>query len=856
MRPSPSRFTSFALILVLAAVSPARAAGTFYVDNSGSSCSDVGPGTEAQPYCTISAAVAAHHGAGTTIIVKSGVYPEQVTIPASGSAGSPFVIQGVGGPVVDGCDDFSAAPNWVQINANVFLAAGVTWSPSQVFLDGARLVAAAVAPTDLPDQTFTWVSGVGLYVNTGAGSPATHQTLVGHRPYGFLAAARSWVTIDGFTVTRAEDRCIQFNNACTNIVVSHNTVSFAHRYGMQAVGGSAFLIDSNVAHDNDDHGIMCLNGVTASTIQNNESFRNFRPAERAANGINLFNCPGNVIRSNRTHDNQDSGLQVESGSNDCLLTQNMSWHNGDHGFDNINATGTVHLGDVAYGNHMDGFSIEGTATGTVVYNCIAVDNGLGTNEFDLWVNPASSVGFVSDYNIFWNSTSQEPVKYIATQYNTIAAYSAVSGQDTHSIQADPALVNPWLGNFGPLGGSPAIDAANSGVANWPATDAAGNARFDDPSTLDTGVGPVSYADLGAMEYLGSPGPLRPIASLVMSPPVGTDPVLVLADATASSAPGSQIASYTFDFGDGTSQGPQATPLAPHLYTVGNWLASVVVTDANGVARAAYAPVIVAPGAAGGNLVSNPSFETNLDGWNAFDGATLTRVAGGCDGDYSLQVTATGPTAATFGVNDHPDWVRNVVAAGVHYRFSACVRSDSDTGRAAITLREYAQSTGQLLGSVIGGIAVLSPVWQTITMDYVTVSPGTSLDFQVRDIPRVPGEVFQVDNISITLIAPPTSVGNPTGLLALAPRVYPSPLRTSATLSFATSQPGRLRVDMFDLGGRRVRRLLDETAAPAGMHALSISRQGGADGRALGAGMYFYRIEAGEGMRTGRFVVIN
>ncbi len=62
-----------------------------------------------------------------------------------------------------------------------------------------------------------------------------------------------------------------------------------------------------------------------------------------------------------------------------------------------------------------------------------------TNEYDLWVNDSSSVGFVSDYNIFWNSSSQDPFKYIGTAYATIAAYRAASGQDAHSLQSDPPL---------------------------------------------------------------------------------------------------------------------------------------------------------------------------------------------------------------------------------------------------------------------------------------------------------------------------------------------------------------------------------------------------------------------------------
>src|SRR2546427_12729590 len=108
---------------------------------------------------------------------------------------------------------------------------------------------------------------------------------------------------------------------------------------------------------------------------------------------------------------------------------------------------TLSIGDVAYGNYKDGFSNEGTSSGSQIFNCIGVNNGLTTNEFDLWGDSQSSVGFVSNYNIFWNSTSQTPFKYISTTYSTISAYQAASGQDVQSLQADPKFVNPSAGGF-------------------------------------------------------------------------------------------------------------------------------------------------------------------------------------------------------------------------------------------------------------------------------------------------------------------------------------------------------------------------------------------------------------------------
>ncbi len=482
----------------------AGAAGTFYVDNSSLACSNSGPGTEAQPYCTISAAVAARGGQGTTIIVKPGVYREQVSIPSSGASGSPFVIKAQGpGVVVDGADVFANPALWSSFSGSVWLAASVTWAPQQVFVDGARLTPSTADPALLPANAFEWVSGQGLYVNLGGDNPGLHQTLVGRRFRCFNMFTKSWITIDGFTALHADDRGIYLNSDCTNITVAHNAVSFSFSYGIQVIGGSDILIDSNVVSDNGNHGIglipSLISGATNCTIRDNESFRNSYPPVRQANGIYLFGSPGNVLYGNRLHDNQDSGVNIESGSNNCISYNNVSWSNGDHGFDQLFATGTINVNDVAYGNYRDGFSIEGAATGTQLHNCIAVNNGLTTNEFDLWITMDSTPGFVSDYNLFWNSTSQAPISFVSS-YSTVAAYSAASGQDAHSIQLDPLFVNPAVGNFHLRTGSPAVDAADSGAPNWPVTDAEGMTRADVAAVANSGAGPVPFADLGAHEY--------------------------------------------------------------------------------------------------------------------------------------------------------------------------------------------------------------------------------------------------------------------------------------------------------------------------------------------------------------------
>ncbi|HKQ56942.1 MAG TPA: right-handed parallel beta-helix repeat-containing protein [Candidatus Eisenbacteria bacterium] len=500
-----------AIVLALAIATCGTAlAGTYYVDMNSSACSNTGPGTQGLPYCSISAAIAAHHTPGTIIRVMPGVYREQVTVPASGTAVAPIVIEAVGSDVViDGSDDFTSASLWTQYAGNVWLAASVTWAPIQVFTGNTRLQASTGTPDTLPAGSFVYVPGSGLYVNVGGGNPGPHGLLVGHRTNGVYLYTRAYVRVEGFTVLRADDRGIELTGGAHHVQIVGNRVHYSGHFGIQLNGVSAIQVTSNVVSHSAGHGISLIAGTTGSTIEANESSDNSDPVARRANGIYLFDAPQNRILRNRVHDNQDSGLHIQSGSDYTQAIQNMSWHNGDHGFDHLFTIGNVHIGEVAYGNHNSGYSIEANSTGQEIYNCISVDNGLTTDSFDLYVEAASQSNFLSEDNIFWNSTAQEPVRWGGTKYASVAEFSALTTRDTRTIQADPRFADPANGNFHLTPGSPAIDNANSSVPNWPALDAERLARADDPSTSNAGRGPVMFADRGAMEFGGTPGGPEP-----------------------------------------------------------------------------------------------------------------------------------------------------------------------------------------------------------------------------------------------------------------------------------------------------------------------------------------------------------
>lgn len=490
-----------ALVAVLAPA-PAWAMRGWYVDNTNPASSDTGPGTKAKPYRTITAALAAHRDTtGVTIIVSGGPYLEKVQVDASGTANSPIVVRTDGSAVViDGADDFSQPGQWADFAGDVWRAAGVSWAPVVVFADGARLTASTSTPSNLQTGEWTWVAGSGLYANVGGGSPAAHAAAVGRRPTGFLINGRSHIFIDGFTIQRAQDKGVELIGV-SNVVVKNNVIRQCASSGIGVRGGSSLVqVYGNRVSDNNHHGIEFREGVTNSIIDNNESFSNHHVGDSWATGIYLAGSPNNRIENNRLHDNQDSGCEVQTGSNNCIVRQNMSWSNGDHGFAQLYATGTLLLNDVAWANHTDAYSIEGGATGTRLYNCISVCSQPAPKSYCVFVDSSSTAGFDADYNVFWNLAGQSPVRFNNLTYANAAAFLAATHIGPNTFGADPRFVDAANGDFHLQPDSPAIDDATTSIPGWDELDADGFMRQDNPGTPNAGAGPVNYADRGALEF--------------------------------------------------------------------------------------------------------------------------------------------------------------------------------------------------------------------------------------------------------------------------------------------------------------------------------------------------------------------
>jgi hypothetical protein len=180
------------------------------------------------------------------------------------------------------------------------------------------------------------------------------------------------------------------------------------------------------------------------------------------------------------------------------------------------------------------------------------------------------------------------------------------------------------------------------------------------------------------------------------------------------------------------------------------MVTFTVTDSLGAADPTPASRVITVAVA--NLVGNPSFETDTNGWKAYPNTAtvIQRVPGGQEGAFALEVRGPAASTAEFGINDSPNWVATTGAAGTRYRFTAWVRSAASTGQARLRLREYLNGT-QFGPTTYSPVVPLTPTWQLVALDYVTQRAGSNLDVQVLDYPVTPGEVFQTDNIVIRVV---------------------------------------------------------------------------------------------------------
>ena len=652
------------------------------VDKFNVSCSDTGPGTAVQPYCSIVKGGTAAT-AGDTVQVAAGSYTGMVTIANSGTSTDPI--------------------------------------------------------------TFTPAPGAAVTVTGGVN--------------GFKTIGKSYVTIAGFTVTATSGAGFNISNG-SHVTIDGNTVTYAGQpvsgqiaNGIKLAGTTDSVISDNIVEHNSDHGIYLAAATSGIVVERNKANYNARQYERAAIGILAIGTNTSIL-DNVTHDNEDTGLQFGTGGNNGLASGNVVYNNGDHGIDNQNVTGGKVIGNTVYHNCTSGINVEGTSGSYTVANNIAFDNavfaaynGISCDRRggNIGVWDSASATTTANHNLVWLTTTGKQYSWAGTTYNTLGALQAASGQEANGIWSNPLVVSAAAWNLQLTSASPAIDSANSGVAGARATDHLGNPRVDVAAKANTGAGPRLYDDRGAYKYQAGPPPVTPpTAALTLSPAAGTVPAAMTANASASTPGTNAISTYTFNFGDGTTVGPQAGSSASHTYTAaGSYTVTVTVNDIATSSDTETAGVTVSSGA-GTEFVYNPGFETNNIGWNSTPSGstTLTRVAGGHSGSWAAETANTSASSVSCTLNDSPNWVATTAAGTV----TGSVWVRATTARTIkIKLTEY--SSGTNIGSASAQLT-LGTSWQLLTVSYAVTSPGSMIDLNIYTNSTPTGQCFQADDASL------------------------------------------------------------------------------------------------------------
>jgi hypothetical protein len=179
------------------ATTRARQAGSagadLYVNaESGFACSDSGPGTQTEPFCTIAAAAAVVQP-GQTVIVEPGSYAG-ITISVSGTASAPITFMAENGPRAV-----------VTIESNGFVVSGA----HNVVISGF---------INVTEQPYLIENSSDITINGGSAESGSHSS-----PSIQVTGTSSNITISRLTITGGSS-AVEIDQGATGVVVTTNTV--------------------------------------------------------------------------------------------------------------------------------------------------------------------------------------------------------------------------------------------------------------------------------------------------------------------------------------------------------------------------------------------------------------------------------------------------------------------------------------------------------------------------------------------------------------------------------------------------------------------------------------------------------
>jgi hypothetical protein len=514
------------ILALLLSCSPLWAT-TYYVDNCLTVGNDLNNGTSTStPWLTINKVNTSTFNPGDSILFESTcTWREQLTVPSSGSAGSPITFGAYGtgaAPIISGANLFT---NWASSAGSLYYASYST-APNQVFEDGARLTQNKVSAASLTaGQWYLDTVNSRIWVYTTAGdNPSGHKMEASQRGGVSTPNGTSYVTLSGIEVEKSNYDGFECGPPCTNliitgmsflygfnsglnilngansnIVVTYSTAAYNGVDGFQAANVSGLLYDHLIAHDNCWSSTQFTAGIKFNgtsgegadsengTVQYSVSYNN------GVGGVNNIGAGiwadteggGFTAQYNMVYGNNEYGILIDAPSGTSTVAYNVAFNNGNAGVGQgygimmmedwqTSMSGQKVYNNTAWGNYTAAIAWWGDSqtpgcTDNIMENNIAVNTTAGPNFVANGGCENSGTygsGNVYTYNDFGPASSIFIQWGAGTFYSTYSAWETAAGNCgttgcSHSVEAAPTFANASAGQFWLTSGSPGIGAGTN-----------------------------------------------------------------------------------------------------------------------------------------------------------------------------------------------------------------------------------------------------------------------------------------------------------------------------------------------------------------------------------------------------------
>src|SRR3984885_12346257 len=366
------------VVTLLAATSLwAHTAKTYYVAKNGS---DSNPGTQAEPWLTISRAAKAAW-AGDTVYVMAGVYNEIVNLPHSGKTAWPITFESYPGQtaIIDGTG--------LKVSGTQGLIT-IAGARSYITVSGFEIRnLTTTSPDDVPCGV--WITGAGTGIRIlnnlihDITTTSRHGNACGFFAYGTNRTPISQLVVNGnelYDLKTGESESMTLNGNVTNFQVTNNLVHDNNNIGIDIIGYEG---TGPVGYDQASYGVVSGNTVyNISGIANPSEGREYDADGLYCDGCAYVTFERNVIFQ------VDYGIETTSENQVCQAT-GTEWSG-------PNNTGTAARGklpcygmfatvrnNLFYKANSCGMSIGGYATATKKGGG---SNGGGSSYHDIFVN--------------------------------------------------------------------------------------------------------------------------------------------------------------------------------------------------------------------------------------------------------------------------------------------------------------------------------------------------------------------------------------------------------------------------------------------------------------------------------------